>query len=471
MATMVKEVKDSSLRLLPSMDKLLSNEQITELIARHSLVEVKRSLDGVLDELRGVLISSKAVAVSRDELEREVVAKVQTRIKEVTSSSLLPVINATGVILHTNLGRSLLADEAVEAILKVAQNYTTLEYDLKAGKRGSRYSHCEGVICDLTGGEAALVVNNNAAALTLALNTFSQGREAIVSRGELVEIGGSFRIPEVMAKSACIMREIGATNKTHLKDYENAINENTGMLVKVHRSNFKLTGFVADVSLEELVRLGEKHFLPVLNDLGSGLLIDLQKFGLPYEPLIQQSVKAGVTLTTCSGDKLFGGPQAGIIIGSKSAIAKIKANSLTRAFRVDKLTLAALEATLKLYYDEEKALQSIPTLRMISTRVEELEKRAQNIVADLPEEVKKQVEIVRGKSEIGGGSYPGSFLDSVLISITPHKISVIELEEQCRLGSLPLIGRIHKDKFLLDVRCIRPVEDKTIVVILSKRLI
>lgn len=470
METVAKRSENSPLRHIPSMDKLLSNEQINTLILRHSLTEVKKSLGLVLNEMRGVLSNTDVGMVSKEALEQEVVDKVRTKINEITSSSLLPVINATGVILHTNLGRSLLADEAKEAILNVLRNYTTLEYDLKGGKRGSRYSHCEGVICDLTGSEAALVVNNNAAAVTLALNTFSQGKEAIVSRGELVEIGGSFRIPEVMAKSGCIMKEVGATNKTHFKDYVHAINENTGTLVKVHRSNFKLTGFVSEVSLEELVGLARKHHLPVLNDLGSGLLVDLQKFGLPYEPLIQQSVAAGATVTTCSGDKLLGGPQAGIIIGSQDAIAKIRSNPLTRAFRVDKLTLAALEATLRLYYDEEKALRTIPTLRMISTSVKALKKRAQEIVSSLSDGLKEQVEIVTGQSEIGGGSFPGVFLESIVLSINPRKILVGELEKRCRLGAPPLIGRIHKDRFLLDLRTVQPEEDGEMAAIIRRCL-
>jgi L-seryl-tRNA(Ser) seleniumtransferase len=308
-------------------------------------------------------------------------------VKQAVNNAMAPnlrrTINATGVVVHTNLGRSLLAPEVIENLVTIGGRYSNLEYDLSIGKRGSRYSSVEDLICEISGAEAALAVNNNAGAVLLCLETIARGKEVIVSRGELVEIGGSFRVPDVMAKSGGILKEIGTTNRTHLRDYENAINPNTGLLLKVHTSNYSVVGFTAEVALRDLVDLGAAHQLPVMEDLGSGTFIDFSKYGLLKEPTVQESVAAGTDVITFSGDKLLGGPQAGIIVGKKALIDPIKKNPITRALRIDKLTLAALESTLRLYRDEEKASRIIPTLRMIMLPLEEIQNRARRLVDGL----------------------------------------------------------------------------------------
>jgi L-seryl-tRNA(Ser) seleniumtransferase len=304
-------------------------------------------------------------------------------VTKATTPNLKPVVNATGVVVHTNLGRSLLPETVVENIAVIAGRYSTLEYDLDAGKRGSRHAIVEDLLCEISGCQAAMAVNNNAGAVLLCLETFARSKEVIVSRGELVEIGGSFRVPDVMAKSGGILKEVGTTNRTHLRDYENAIGDNTALLLKVHRSNYSVIGFTAEVSLRELVELGAGHGVPVMEDLGSGTFIDFSKYGLVKEPTVQESVAAGTDIVTFSGDKLLGGPQAGIIVGKKSIVDQIKQNPLARALRLDKMTLAALESTLRLYRDEEKAVGMIPTLRMLTMKIGDIETRAANLAEDL----------------------------------------------------------------------------------------
>ncbi|MFQ6103119.1 MAG: L-seryl-tRNA(Sec) selenium transferase, partial [Candidatus Glassbacteria bacterium] len=396
---------------------------------------------------------------SREELFPELIEKLSRSLSERTASTLRRVITATGTIIHTNLGRSLLPVESIEALEEAGTSYTTLEYDIDKGARGSRHIHCEQMLIELTGCEASLIVNNNAAAVLLAMNTLSADREAIVSRGELVEIGGSFRMPEVMGKSNAIMVEVGTTNRTRLSDYENAIGENTGLLVKVHRSNFKMVGFVEGVRLEELVALGRKHNVPVLHDIGSGLLLDLSQYGLGEEPIVAESVKAGASVVTFSGDKLLGGPQAGIIVGKKTIVDMMRKNPLTRAFRVDKLTIAALEATLRLYYDPEEVLRSVPVIDMITTDPEVLRKRAEEIIDRLDEECIRHVEVCEGESIIGGGSCPGVKVRSIELRVTSEKLSANEIESIARKNDPPILGRIHDDTFTMDLRTIR--EDET----------
>ncbi|QER42372.1 L-seryl-tRNA(Sec) selenium transferase [Thermodesulfobacterium sp. TA1] len=370
--------------------------------------------------------------------------------------SLQRVINATGVVIHTNLGRAPLAEKAIEEIVKVAKFYSNLEFNLEEGKRGSRYVHVEEILKEITGAEGAIVVNNNASAVLISLNTLAFGKEVIVSRGELVEIGGSFRIPEVMKWAGCILREVGTTNKTHLYDYEKAINENTGLLLKVHKSNFAIVGFTKEVSSEELVVLGRKYNLPVMEDLGSGCLIDLSKYGYPKEPTVKEILAAGVDIVTFSGDKLLGGPQAGIILGKKDLIEKIRKNPLNRALRIDKLTLAGLEVTLRLYRDENLAREYIPTLKMILTPKEQLKKEA----IKLANRLKKlglegfQFKVLESSGKTGGGSLPLLDLPSFVVGVYSEKVSPQRLQEFLRKNQPPIITRIEEDFLVIDPRCL-----------------
>ncbi len=388
--------------------------------------------------------------------EREIEKLLEESFKSYIRPSLRRVINGTGVVIHTNLGRSPLADEAIEEILSVALCYSNLEFNLEEGKRGSRYSHVEGILKELTGAEGALVVNNNASAVLIALNTIAKGKEVIVSRGELVEIGGSFRIPEVMAWSGAILKEVGTTNKTHLRDYENAINENTGLLLKVHKSNYAIIGFTKEVPIAELVALGRKHGLPVMEDMGSGCFVDFSKYGIKKEPIVQEILKAGVDLVTFSGDKLLGGPQAGILLGKKEIIERIRKNPLNRAIRIDKLTLAGLEATLRLYRDEKVAVSRIPVLRMILQKEEELKRKAGRLLRRIKRKKLEKVscKVVRTFSQPGGGSCPDVFLPSYAISLEVSGLSPEFIQRFFRSQEVPVIGRIEEEKFLIDVRCL-----------------
>ncbi len=388
--------------------------------------------------------------------------RVASWIAEMSRPSLRRVINATGVVLHTNLGRAPLAAAAREAAARVAAGYGNLEYDLQAGERGSRYDHCAELLRELTGAEAALVVNNNAAAVVLALNTLAEGRDAIVSRGELVEIGGSFRVPEVMAKSGARMREVGSTNKTHREDYEAAISADTGAILKVHRSNFRIVGFTAEVSLAELATLGRTHGVPVVNDLGSGLLLDLESIGLPHEPTASDALRDGADVVTMSGDKLLGGPQAGIILGRAEWIARMRKNPLCRAFRVDKLTLAALEATLALYRDPELAIREVPVLRMLALGAEELEQRAR-LWVDRLREAGVSAEAVPGASTVGGGAYPGVELPTTLVALNAAMRSAREVEAALRQGEPAVVARIVDGRVVLDPRTVFEEEEAALL--------
>jgi len=377
--------------------------------------------------------------------------------KEYETPSLKRVINATGVVVHTNLGRSPLSEEAAEAILKVSKWYSNLEYDLGKGKRGSRYVHVEEILKEITGAEGALVVNNNAAAVLISLNTLAKGKEVIVSRGELVEIGGSFRIPEVMSWAGCILKEVGTTNKTHLHDYERAISENTALLLKVHKSNYYIEGFTKEVSAKELVSLAAKHGLLVMEDLGSGCFVDFSKYGLIKEPTVQEVVKSGVDVVTFSGDKLLGGPQAGIILGKKEIIKEIRRNPLNRALRIDKLTLAGLEATLRLYRCEELAIKKIPILRMILKSEAELKREAQRLKRIISRQGLKSIScrLFRTSGKTGGGALPKLELPSYAVGLYCEKPPQW-IQERLRARNIPIIGRIEEDAFLLDVRCLFP---------------
>ena len=393
-------------------------------------------------------------------------------IETKNSPNLRRVINGTGIVIHTNLGRSLLGASSIDAIQTAGACFTNLEFDLSSGKRGSRYTLVEEIICDLTGAEAAIVVNNNAAAVLLTLNTLSYDKETIVSRGQLVEIGGSFRIPDVMSRSGARMIEVGATNRTHLFDYEQVIHEDTGLLLKVHTSNFKVIGFTSEVSVAEMVMLGKRFDVPVMEDLGSGSLVDLSPWGLPKEPTVQEIVKAGADVVTFSGDKLLGGPQAGIIVGKKDIIARIKNNPMNRALRIDKFTLASLETVLREYYDLDTALQSIPTLSMLTVEPDILKQKGQKILRRLggAQKLKGVVTLSETISRVGGGAMPEHGLSSWALIITPDTTGASKLERWFRGLPVPLILRIEDDKLIIDLRTITEQDFSLLVGILKDYL-
>lgn len=446
-------------RQIPAIDRLLGSEAFASVLSETPRSLVREALQAVQDDLRRELAAGGDAPVQDAEW---YVERVRARLESKRRPSLRPVINATGVVLHTNLGRAPLPTAALEAIRRIAAGYANLEYDLDAGDRGSRYDHCAALLTELTGAEAALVVNNNAAALVVALNTLAEGREAVVSRGELVEIGGSFRIPEIMARSGARMREVGSTNRTHRRDYEAAITPETGVLLKVHRSNFKILGFSAEVDLGTLVYVARGHGVPVLNDLGSGLLIDLTAHGLPYEPTVGEALRQGADVVTLSGDKLLGGPQAGILLGRRDLIAKMRANPLSRAFRPDKLALAALEATLALYRDPETALREVPVLRMLTMPIVVLADRARAWVLALRREG-IAAEAVEGRSMVGGGAYPEAELPTVLVAIASERRSAREIEAKLRTGEPAVVARILDGRVVLDPRTVAPEEEAVLL--------
>lgn len=374
------------------------------------------------------------------------------------------------MVLHTNLGRALLCEDALDNIQQVAGSYSNLELNLGTGKRGIRYAAIEALICELTGAEAAMAVNNNAGAVLLALNTIAQGTQVVVSRGELVEIGGSFRIPDVMTKSGCCLKEVGTTNRTHPRDYADAVTDETGLLLKVHTSNYKIEGFTASVSLKDMVAIGKEKNIPVMEDLGSGTLIDFSPYGMPAEPLVSDRVSTGADVVTFSGDKLLGGPQAGIIVGKKEAIDQIKANPLTRALRIDKLTLAALESTLKLYRDKREAIQKIPTLRMLTMSYDTISQKASDLFKILEESLGQAAELALAdmESRPGGGSYPDLKLPTRCVTIRPRQMTVTALEKGLRAGTPPVMGRIEDDRFIIDPRTIQTGQEELLSTTLNR---
>jgi L-seryl-tRNA(Ser) seleniumtransferase len=371
--------KQGAFKKIPGVDRLLDSPEIIEISSKYPRSLILNAINQVLDETRKRIATGDESKVSFDLTLGPISTRVVERLELLARPSLRPLINATGVVVHTNLGRSILAERVLQKFGPLSGGYSNLEYDLDQGKRGSRYTHVEGILKELTSAEAAMVVNNNAAAVFLALETLARGGEVIVSRGQLVEIGGSFRIPDVMRKSGAKMVEVGTTNKTHLSDYEEVFGPDTALLLKVHTSNFQIVGFTEDVDTTQLVNLGKKYGIPLMEDLGSGCLVDFSKYGLTKEPTVQEVLEQGVDLVTFSGDKLLGGPQAGIILGRKDLVEAIKKNQLTRALRIDKLTLIALEETLNIYRDERVALEEIPTLRMICESYDSLKTKAQRL--------------------------------------------------------------------------------------------
>jgi L-seryl-tRNA(Ser) seleniumtransferase len=448
-----------SLRKIPGVDALLQTQAIQDALSRHPRRLVLDAVREVLEDTRKQILQSGTTSFEIDQ--QQLVQLITGRIELLSEFTLRPVVNATGIVIHTNLGRSLLAEEAIERLLLICSRYNNLEYDLQRGERGSRYVHAEAILGELTGAEAALVVNNNAGAVFLALNTLACGREVVVSRGQLVEIGGSFRIPDVMSSSGAILREVGTTNRTHLRDYAAAITEQTALLLKVHTSNYKIVGFTAEVGLEDMVRLGREKGLPVMEDLGSGCFVNLAAFGLHGETTVQETVHTGADLVTFSGDKLLGGPQAGILVGRKDLIERCRKNPIARALRVDKMSLAALEATLRLYRDEHRAIEQIPTLKMIATPPEALKSRAEEMAAmlrEIREGSHLQVEVRQGYSQVGGGSLPAQNLPTYLVTVRSETLSPNGLEKRLRANTPPIITRIESDCLVMDARTIRPFE-------------
>ena len=436
------------LRRIPKVDELMQREAVLALREELPTAAVRAAVRSELEALRQAILAGEARELPEEAALCEAICR---RAREDALPSLRPVINGTGVVLHTNLGRACLSQRAADAVTAVARGYSTLEYDLDRGQRGSRHDHIEALVCQVTGAEAAMVVNNNAAAVLLILSALGKGGEVITSRGELVEIGGSFRIPEIMVQCGCTLREGGATNKTHLRDYENAIGPETRALLKVHTSNFKIMGFSQSVPLDELVALGRERGLPVIEDLGSGSLVDLEQFGIHDEPTVQQSVRAGVDIISFSGDKLLGGPQAGIILGKRAYIQQLKKHPLARAMRVDKMTIAALRETLYAYTDEALACREIPVLAMLGAGSCQLREKAGALCALLREQG-VGAQVVPTQGQVGGGSVPTQLLDAWAVAIDPGQMTVDQLEEKLRLRPLPIIGRITHEQYLLDVR-------------------
>ena len=439
---------------IPSINKILLTEELKQLLEEYPEIFVKDIVKKEAEDIKNDILMSSIKEVPSME---EIVERVSFQVKKKDRLSLRRVINATGTILHTNLGRSLLSEHVKENLTEIAFNYSNLEFNIDEKARGSRYTHLIDIIKRLTGAEDVLVVNNNAAAVLLTLNTLTKGKEIVVSRGELVEIGGAFRIPEIIKLSGGISCEIGTTNKTHLKDYENAINENTGVLLKVHTSNYKISGFTKSVTYEEVAALAHEKGLIAINDLGSGQFVDFRPYGLPYEPTVKEVLDSGMDIVTFSGDKLLGGPQAGIIVGKKKYIEEMKKNQLTRALRVDKMTIATLEATLKLYLDEKTALEEIPTLNMISTSIEKLKEKAEKFT-EIIKRSRFVAEIIEDKAEVGGGSYPGSQLESIAVKLTHSEKTSTEIERILLSEDIPIITRIKENSIILDMRTLREKE-------------
>jgi len=460
-------------RALPSVDACLKALETLFPSVPHAVLaaHVRRELDELRSGIReGRITDAEELALPA------LISRIGTAVDKAEKPLLRRVINGAGVVVHTNLGRSVLAREAQEAVKLAAEGYCNLEFDLATGERGHRMDLVEGLLCDITGAEAALVVNNNAAAVLLMLDTLCKGGEVVISRGQLVEVGGSFRIPDVMARSGAVLREVGATNRTHLADYEEALNENTRALLWVHPSNYRIIGFHSAVPARELSDFAHAHGLPMLEDLGSGSLIDLSPWGLHDEPTVPEVVRSGVDVVTFSGDKVLGGPQAGIIVGKKEYISRMKRNQLLRALRCDKLTLAALEATLRLYRDRETALSSIPTLRRLTMRPDELQSRAETLCGLLRPALERngaplaELQLRKDFSRVGGGSFPEQGMATTLVCVKPLACSATELKERLLSVDIPVIGRLEGEYFMLDPRTLDDAEFETIAAMLAAAL-
>ncbi len=456
------------LRSLPAVDRVLQEAPLQALQQHLPQSVLTEAVQTVISGLRQQLLA-EASSVAADQLKPLAIAeRAAEHCQRTLQPSLRKVINASGTLLHTNLGRAPLAKAALQAITDVAAGYSNLELDLQAGQRGERFSHVEELLCQLTGAESALVVNNNAGAVLLALTALGKGREAIVSRGELVEIGGAFRIPEVMESGGVVLREVGSSNRTHLKDYQQAICEETALLLKVHTSNYRIVGFTKEVTARELAPLAQEHQLVLMEDLGSGMLQDLTAYGLLREPTVAETVAAGVDVVTFSGDKLLGGPQAGLIVGRKVLIEKIKRHPLARALRIDKLTLAALEATLRLYLNPQQALQEIPVLKMFAADPLQQKLRCQQLLEQLQAlNLPVELRLVEDISRVGGGAMPLAELPDWALEIAPQSGSVAELARRLRAASPAVVGRVQNDCLLINLRAVAETEIAELVRILT----
>ena len=451
------------LRRLPAIEKLLNTQEMLELQAAYARPLVIETLRAVVADIRSEILSGNQTQLPEH---TEYAERTLQKITAKTAPRMRPVVNATGTVTHTNLGRSLLSDDACEAIQQAAQNYVNLEYDIETGQRGHRDRITEPLLQQLTGCEASTVVNNNAAAVLLALQTVARGKEVIVSRGELIEIGGAFRVPDVMAASGAILREVGTTNRTHLRDYAEAINENTGLLLKVHPSNYKILGFTSTPTMEEITELGAQQGIPTMEDLGSGALIDMEAYGLPHEPLVGERIASGVNVVTFSGDKLLGGPQAGIIVGKSEWIQKMRKNPMMRALRVDKLIIAGLSATLQRYLiDSTTAAEQFPMLNRYTRSIEALHAVAEKLKGQLQDLFAEKVNIRVSETygQIGSGALPVETLPSIALVLEPSEISAEALAAQFRNATIPVIGRIKDGLFWLDLRTIYEREQTWIV--------
>lgn len=443
------------LRELPSVDRILVHPAVAPLLTRFSRSFVTEGLRGLIEDLRQAIKTGDGLPPRRLD-DESIIEDLEKKLVRGSRSGTVRVVNASGTILHTNLGRALLSEAAAAAVERAARHPVNLEFDLARGKRGQREAEVESLLTALTGAEAAAVVNNNAAAVLLGLNTLADGKQAIVSRGELIEIGGSFRIPEIMAKSGAVLKEVGTTNRTHPRDYAEAIDEGAGVLLKVHTSNYRVVGFAAEVELGELAAIGREHGVPVMEDLGSGALVDLAGLGLPREPLAAERVALGADVVTFSGDKVLGGPQAGLVVGRKAWIDRMNRNPLKRALRCDKLTLAALEATLRSYLQSPDPWDEIPTLRTFRLSPEALEERGRKLLPLLRERLGPEytLDLVDSTCQIGSGALPTEEIPSRAIAVRNRGMSAEQVARVFRQADPPIVGRIHDHRFLLDLRSV-----------------
>lgn len=461
---MVPEEKRDLFQRIPSVDRLLNNPVVADLLLHYPRRVVLKAVHQALEEIRNAIKSGDSFREPSDISVEAIARRVCEQAAFLNQPSLKHLVNATGIVVHTNLGRSILAERVLARFRSVAGGYSNLEYDLQKGERGSRYSHVEGILREITGAEAGTVVNNNAAAVLVSLDTLARGREVVVSRGQLVEIGGSFRIPEVMKRSGARMVEVGTTNKTHLRDYEEAIGPDTALLLKVHKSNYHLIGFTEDVDTVELVTLAHRQNIVVMEDLGSGCFVDFSKYGLVKEPTVQDVLAQDVDLVTFSGDKLLGGPQAGIILGRKPLVEAIRKNQLSRALRIDKLTLLALEETLRIYRDEPTALTEIPTLQMILAPYEQLRSKARRLrrMIGKLDSGNFRLRLEDATSKVGGGALPLLVIPTCVLALVPDRFSANTIEQKLRSNDPSIVARVEKDLVLLDVRTIQEAELKTV---------
>jgi L-seryl-tRNA(Ser) seleniumtransferase len=450
--------KEELLKSIPAVNDILAAKKSEKIKNNYSRSDLLEGIRYVTDKLRTEILDDDFLQADfdKDLLNADnILDSVENYLKRVYQPEISAAINATGVVIHTNLGRSLLAESAAEAVNNVARHYSTLEIDRESGERGGRYSSVQDLLKNLTGAEAVLVVNNNAAAVTLVLAAMAEDKEVVISRGELVEIGGSFRVPEVMEQSGAELVEVGSTNKVYIKDYLNAVTEETGAFLKVHTSNYRIQGFTATVEAEDLVNDAHQREIPVIEDLGSGIIFDLQSYGLPYEPTVKESIDAGIDLVTFSGDKLLGGPQAGIIVGKKKYIEKLEYHPLLRALRVDKFTLAALEATLKLYRNFEEAVDKIPTLKMLTESEHKVRERAEKLFDLLDQNQNLSFKIEKDTARIGGGSYPLTEIKTYVLRVDSDLISSEKLAYKLRQAQMPIFSRIKNHKLIIDLKTVQ----------------